>query len=75
MKLYLEDIYEDIRKKKLSRFNWNNRSYSLYEVLKHGTIDEYYINLVDEDSEDGLKLKKFDDINKALDSIGFKEEE
>lgn len=75
MKLYLEDIYEDIRKKKLSRFNWNNRNYSLYEVLKHGTIDEYYFNLVDENLEVGLKLKKFDDINKALDSIGFKEEE
>ncbi|MGL5713588.1 MAG: hypothetical protein ACRCX2_11265, partial [Paraclostridium sp.] len=60
---------------KVSRFTYNNNNYSLYEVLKHGTIDEYYYNLVDEDSTQGIKLKKFNSVKEALDSIDFKEEE
>ncbi|MGL5753653.1 MAG: hypothetical protein ACRCXT_24120 [Paraclostridium sp.] len=75
MKLYLEDIMQDIYQKKVSKFVYNNNNYSLYEVLKHGTIDEYYYNLVDEDSTSCFKLKKFNSVKEALDSIGFKEEE
>lgn len=75
MKLYLEDIMQDMYQKKVSKFTYNSNNYSLYEVLKHGTIDEYYYNLVDEDSTQGIKLKKFNSIKEALDSIDFKEEE
>lgn len=67
----LVDIKEDIFKKHLSKFIYNNRKYSLYKIIRQG---EVMYNLIDEELNSLNKLKRFDSIDKALNSIGFKED-
>lgn len=67
----LADIKEDILKKHLSKFIYNDRNYSLYRIQRQGEI---MYNLIDEDFNGLNKLKRFDSISKALNSIGFKED-
>ena len=67
----LADIKEDIIKKYLSKFVYNNRRYSLYRIMREGNV---CYNFIDEDSKELIKLKRFNSIDKALESIGFKEE-
>lgn len=66
--VYLEEIKTSMDKKWVSKFIFKGINYSIYKV-KNG------YNLIDEDSTKFMKIKKFDTLSDALESIDFKEEE
>lgn len=74
MKLFLEDIKQDILRKSISKFVYEGRRWEIYETLYIGALNPSY-NLIDVESTKLNKLKRFDSLSEALDFINFKEEE
>ena len=73
MKLFLEDIKQDILKKSISKFTYEGRRWEIYETLYIGSLTPSY-NLIDVESTKLNKLKRFESLSEALNFINFKEE-
>lgn len=74
MKLYTEDIKQDILKKAVSKFTFDGKKWEIYETIYRGNITPSY-NLIDvEEPKISKKLKRFNSLSEALDFINFREE-